>query len=82
MSAGRHAEAVQLFRQVIDVESRADSATLSWWRLTMAQCALGVALARMDRERDASIDVNTACLALDRWGRADRNVLAWRRAPR
>ena len=77
MAAGRTDQAVQLFGRVVDADSRADSGTLAWWRLTMARCAHGAALVRTGRTRDAREHLAQACPALERWGRADAIVKMW-----
>ena len=82
MAAGRRDDAARLFAQVVEADSRADSATLQWWRLMSARCALGSALANTPRDSEARAHLDPACPALERWGRADAVVKGWGKAAR
>ncbi len=77
MAAGRRDDAARLFAQVVEANSRADSATLQWWQSMSARCALGAALANTRRDSEARSHLDPACPALERWGRADGVVKAW-----
>lgn len=81
-AAGRADEAARLFAQVVQMESRAAKGTLGEWRHVMARCALGAALMRTGRAREARVHLHAACPALDGWGRADASVKAWGAAAR
>lgn len=77
MAAGRTAEAVRYFAEVVEVDAQADSGTLQGWRMVMARCALGAALARAARISEAGTHLREACPALEKWGRADSSVKIW-----
>ncbi|MEQ1689955.1 MAG: serine/threonine-protein kinase [Gemmatimonas sp.] len=79
MASGGADEATRLFSQVIEVDSRAERMTLSWWRLMMARCALGAALTQSGRVIEGRAQVEASCPALELWGRADSTVVAWGR---
>ncbi|MBC8086624.1 MAG: serine/threonine protein kinase [Phycisphaerae bacterium] len=82
MAASRTDDAARFFADVVEADAQADSGTLRAWRMVMARCALGAALAGSRRTEEAQVHLQQACPALKRWGRADASVVAWGEAAR